>query len=182
MGQVFISYSRQDTALATAMRFELESSGFDVWWDDDVAAGRPWQADIETALRALAPDHLFPALRRGEVHVGFTTLPVPSDLEAQVLGGVHFVTCVGRGHPLYRRRKPVEIETLHDDPIPIERAEVRSGSFRTELKTLEPGRKYQLVITTVPPLEGDVGRAVILLHTADHGTTTLRTIALAPRE
>lgn len=57
--RVFISYSRQDSDLATQLASDLETSGFETYFDrDDILAGEPWQERlarlIETADAVIA--------------------------------------------------------------------------------------------------------------------------------
>lgn len=49
---VFLSYSRKDTALMLKARDTLRSAGFRVWTDEALEPGTPsWEAEVEQALR-----------------------------------------------------------------------------------------------------------------------------------
>ena len=49
---VFLSYSRKDTATMRQLRTKLTKVGLSVWTDEDLEAGTPiWQAAIEDAIR-----------------------------------------------------------------------------------------------------------------------------------
>ncbi len=64
--QVFISYSRKDIKFARRLADDLESAGFDVWWDiSDLKGGDDWVRVIPTAIAAsqffvvlLSPDSI----------------------------------------------------------------------------------------------------------------------------
>jgi hypothetical protein len=48
--QVFISYKREDAALANAVRLALRTQGLDVWWDESLQTGERWEERIDQAL------------------------------------------------------------------------------------------------------------------------------------
>src|SRR5438067_3056000 len=50
MADVFISYTREDTARARKLVAALREGGLDVWWDEDIPASAPWESTIERAL------------------------------------------------------------------------------------------------------------------------------------
>lgn len=50
MAQIFLSYVRPDKARAAALVKRLRQAGFDLWWDDDIQPGDPWEESIETEL------------------------------------------------------------------------------------------------------------------------------------
>lgn len=50
MADVFISYSRQDQAVAERLAGELQSSGKTVWWDRHLKSGAQFSKDIEREL------------------------------------------------------------------------------------------------------------------------------------
>ena len=64
--KVFISYSRKDIKFARRLAGDLESAGFDVWWDiSDLKGGDDWVRVIPTAIAAsqffivlLSPDSI----------------------------------------------------------------------------------------------------------------------------
>jgi hypothetical protein len=66
MTQVFISYSRKDIKFARRLASDLESAGFDVWWDiSDLQGGDDWVRFIPAAIEAsqyfvvlLSPDSI----------------------------------------------------------------------------------------------------------------------------
>ena len=50
MGQVFLSYARQDGLFAEKLARVLENAGHNVWWDRRLDSGEEFSAEIETAL------------------------------------------------------------------------------------------------------------------------------------
>ena len=52
MPDIFLSYSRQDVAVAGAMAAVLAAAGHDVWWDREIHAGDVYDQVLENALRA----------------------------------------------------------------------------------------------------------------------------------
>src|SRR5580698_5900534 len=50
MGDVFVSYKRENQALVQDLVQALRGAGLDVWWDQDIPTGAPWEATIEHAL------------------------------------------------------------------------------------------------------------------------------------
>ena len=52
MPDIFLSYSRQDVAVAGAMAAALSEAGHDVWWDREIRAGDVYDQVLENALRA----------------------------------------------------------------------------------------------------------------------------------
>jgi len=59
-------------------------------------------------------------VRRGEAHIGLVTTSTPAALKAKTLFDTTFQTCVGRGHPLFRRAQAgssVPIEELLKFPF-----------------------------------------------------------------
>lgn len=51
MNNIFISYAKEDTEFANNIRLSLKSEGFSVWWDNNIAAGNPWEKAIADALK-----------------------------------------------------------------------------------------------------------------------------------
>ena len=51
VGEVFLSYSRQDEATARRVAKTLQAAGHDVWWDSQLPAHRAYSEVIETRLR-----------------------------------------------------------------------------------------------------------------------------------
>ena len=49
---IFLSYSRQDAAIAGKMAAALSAAGHDVWWDQALRSGEAYDQVIETALRS----------------------------------------------------------------------------------------------------------------------------------
>ena len=49
---IFISYSRDDQAVARQYADALKAEGFSVWWDTELRPGESFDAVIEAALRA----------------------------------------------------------------------------------------------------------------------------------
>jgi len=53
MPQVFISYSRKDSAFVRKLAGDLEKAGYDVWWDvSDLRGGDDWPRVIPAAIEA----------------------------------------------------------------------------------------------------------------------------------
>jgi len=52
MADVFISYAREDQAVAAKLRALLELEGWEVWWDQQIHAGARWSNEIDRAIRA----------------------------------------------------------------------------------------------------------------------------------
>jgi len=53
MTQIFISYSRKDTAFVRKLAGDLEKAGYDVWWDvSDLRGGDDWPRVIPAAIEA----------------------------------------------------------------------------------------------------------------------------------
>src|SRR5438477_7133745 len=52
ISDIFISYSREDQAVARRYADALEAQGFSVWWDADLRSGEAFDEAIEAALRA----------------------------------------------------------------------------------------------------------------------------------
>jgi len=50
MGQIFLSYAREDRACAERIARVLEEYGHDVWWDQHLDSGEEFSAEIEAAL------------------------------------------------------------------------------------------------------------------------------------
>jgi adenylate cyclase len=54
MGQVFLSYAREDLDRAKRVASALEKAGFSVWWDRHLSGGSEYSREIEQALKAAA--------------------------------------------------------------------------------------------------------------------------------
>lgn len=54
MADVFISYKREDKALAMAMAEALKAEGFSTWWDDRLVPAQHWDEGIESGIRDAA--------------------------------------------------------------------------------------------------------------------------------
>ncbi|GAA4719062.1 toll/interleukin-1 receptor domain-containing protein [Sphingomonas lutea] len=52
MARVFLSYGREDAAVAAPIAAALERAGHDVWWDQHIRGGAQYAKEIEQALRA----------------------------------------------------------------------------------------------------------------------------------
>ena len=52
MSDVFLSYSRDDQAVARRYASGLEKAGFSVWWDQTLRSGETYDEVTEQALRA----------------------------------------------------------------------------------------------------------------------------------
>jgi hypothetical protein len=50
MGEIFLSYAREDRALATIVAKALTANGWSVWWDREILAGSPFDEVISGAL------------------------------------------------------------------------------------------------------------------------------------
>ncbi|HTQ98728.1 MAG TPA: toll/interleukin-1 receptor domain-containing protein, partial [Candidatus Acidoferrum sp.] len=51
MPDIFLSYSRQDQAVAQRYADALKLAGFDVWWDVTLRSGQTYDQVTEQALR-----------------------------------------------------------------------------------------------------------------------------------
>ncbi len=52
MADVFVSYKREDSALANRVVNALRESGISVWWDDGITPRQAWDTEIEQAIAA----------------------------------------------------------------------------------------------------------------------------------
>ena len=50
MSEVFVSYAHEDAAVAKQIAESLSALGLSVFWDRDIAYGRSFERDIESAL------------------------------------------------------------------------------------------------------------------------------------
>lgn len=50
MSDIFVSYKREDFERVERLVSALRGDGFDVWWDQDIPPGAPWEAAITSAL------------------------------------------------------------------------------------------------------------------------------------
>ncbi|MBI5668534.1 MAG: toll/interleukin-1 receptor domain-containing protein [Chloroflexi bacterium] len=51
--EIFLSYSRKDSAIMHRLRNDLRAAGFTVWTDEGIEPGTPsWKSEIENAIRA----------------------------------------------------------------------------------------------------------------------------------
>jgi DNA-binding transcriptional LysR family regulator len=73
----------------------------------------PGRASFE--IEPAAEDDTLRRLLQGDAHLGLITSEAPAGLTARVLFKTAFVTCVGKGHPLYRAAKAGE--TLPIDEV-----------------------------------------------------------------
>ena len=48
---IFLSYNREDAAVAQTYRDAFEREGFDVWWDATLRSGEAYDEVTEAALR-----------------------------------------------------------------------------------------------------------------------------------
>ncbi len=48
---IFLSYSRTDTAAAAEIARQLEAAGFVVWWDKGIVSGSDWRAVLDTKIQ-----------------------------------------------------------------------------------------------------------------------------------
>jgi len=53
-GSVFISYKREEAAIAEILHGALVKEGFDVWWDEDLQCGQAWAEKLDEAVRDAA--------------------------------------------------------------------------------------------------------------------------------
>jgi TIR domain-containing protein len=51
LGQVFISYKKEDRALADEFKSRIEKAGFQVWMDTELHAGTEWRNVIDDEIR-----------------------------------------------------------------------------------------------------------------------------------
>ena len=54
MADVFVSYKREDNAIAGRVVAALQESGVSVWWDDGITPRQAWDTEIELAISAAA--------------------------------------------------------------------------------------------------------------------------------
>ena len=47
---IFLSYKREDEAIAARLARALEVSGYSVWWDRSLLAGDSWRSQIQGAI------------------------------------------------------------------------------------------------------------------------------------
>ena len=52
MADVFVSYKREDAAIANRVVTALRVSGISVWWDDGITPRQAWDTEIELAISA----------------------------------------------------------------------------------------------------------------------------------
>ena len=52
MADIFISYAREDRAIAERLASAIEASGKSVWWDRHIKGGSQFSKDIERELHA----------------------------------------------------------------------------------------------------------------------------------
>ena len=50
MNDIFLSYAKEDKNFAKELAISLENKGFDVWWDIEILAGKPFDTVIEKAI------------------------------------------------------------------------------------------------------------------------------------
>jgi hypothetical protein len=50
MADIFISYKREDKAIAERLSIALEQLGFDVWWDLNLISGQPYRGAIRAVI------------------------------------------------------------------------------------------------------------------------------------
>jgi len=73
----------------------------------------------------------------------------------------------------------VSIVSSLEQPLILSNPEVQTGPFAAELKTIQPGREFQLIITPVPPLKPGNVQGTILLKTSCTNVPTLTVTVLA---
>ena len=54
MADVFVSYARSDKARVAPLVAAIESQGWSVWWDPEIAAGQEFDRQIAAELRSAA--------------------------------------------------------------------------------------------------------------------------------
>ena len=50
MPDIFISYKKEERAVASELATRLTEAGYEVWWDDDLLAGERYEDEIATVL------------------------------------------------------------------------------------------------------------------------------------
>lgn len=50
MSEIFLSYAREDRSIAAQLAGALRARGWSVWWDREIATGKPFDDAIENAL------------------------------------------------------------------------------------------------------------------------------------
>lgn len=53
-GSVFVSYKREEAAVAASLREALIAEGFDVWWDENLQCGQAWAATLDEVVQEAA--------------------------------------------------------------------------------------------------------------------------------
>jgi hypothetical protein len=74
-------------------------------------------------------------------------------------------------------RGSVEIISREAAPFRILRIDHSSDRFTTRLETIEPGRRYRLILTLKPDGPGGENTEALTLHTSSPTTPTLRVVA-----
>jgi len=72
------------------------------------------------AFQSGAEDDAFDAVSRGDAHLALTTTEPPSSIFSKPIADASFVTCVGKGHPLFAQAaagKPVAVEKALEYPF-----------------------------------------------------------------
>jgi len=142
MGQVFISYKKQERALAEQFRSRIEEAGFQVWMDTQLHAGTEWRDRIDEEIRkSIAVVVIMTARAKKSEYVtyewsfaygaGVRVIPVvyidPKKLHPRLLGLQYLKFSVKRG-----RWKPL-IDSLKDanrvPPLKIHHAVWAPKSF-----------------------------------------------------
>jgi hypothetical protein len=65
------------------------------------------------------------------------------------------------------------------DPLTLEQPQSDKPAFTAELKTVQPGKEFQLIVKTVPPIGPGNVQGTISLKTSSTNTPVLKIIALA---
>ena len=73
----------------------------------------------------------------------------------------------------------VSIVSSLEQPLVLSDPEVHGGPFNVQLKTIQPGKEFQLIISPVPPLATGNVQGTILLKTSCSNMPTLTVTALA---
>jgi len=64
------------------------------------------------------------------------------------------------------RSKTIKVKNNLDEPIYVTKVEAIGKGFSAELKTIEEGQEYEVVVSTQPPLQFGSTRAQIAIHTS----------------
>ena len=194
MGQIFLSYAREDRACAERLARVLETAGHDVWWDRRLEGGEEFSAEIEAELSkagvvlvAWSKESVNSRWVRDEAAVGCESgrlIPVTIDGSLAPMGFRQFHTLDLTGWKAARRDKRTA-ELVHAVERRLQGKAEHAGAVRAATPARRfafvPSRRF-LVVAAVVLLLIAVGTGYFLLRGADKssGQPLKPTIALLP--